>query len=180
MKNITVIFLVLAIFSCFIFSCKKTDKEKNRETPQIENWEEWKVVMQDSLNYQKVLQSALTEDFEVYTKRKDIPKPIMDLLEKWSEGEFSIANPDEPYNATDNARYGLPFRQIIFILKDQNHIFIYYNHGGLDFHRDLLWAEYERNKVINLWVGWTNKKIVGIKDIQSLLLKKQIESGVCF
>ena len=119
--------------------------------------ESWEIKILSNLSLEEVRWTLKNEDFVVYHKQKDIPKPIMDTLTRWSK-TVKFANPNQKYQETDlvNGFGNLPSRQLITILKNENYTIFTYNHGGFAHHQHLLWSKMKEDEIVDIWIGSGN------------------------
>ena len=89
-----------------------------------------------------------------------------------------MANPDEPYNATDVPTRKLPSRRLSFIVKNKQNFIMVYHHGA---HDNIMYFHRVEDKVFDFWVGQSDKPIAGIEDLDDWLSNHRSElhgSGV--
>lgn len=143
----------------------------------FKRWEK-KILSNDS--FIRILSSLKEESFEVSYDKKDVPKSLRNILERWNDerkcpfgNEVKFANPNEDFESTDCALDPqLPTRQIILILKNNKHVVITYKHGGIGLHNHILWAEFQNGFVKDIWVGVASKCLDSKAKIQETLNDK--------
>jgi len=122
-----------------------------------------------NLSFNEIRNIIQNESFTKYYNKKDIPHQIIDTLKSWNK-DFSFANPDETFRSTDVIRDPkMPCRQIMIILKSSHNIFITYKHGGIGFHHHILWAKFDGENLVDLWIGVTFKEINDLEKVKLLL-----------
>jgi len=128
-------------------------------------WEQ-KIVTDKDLS---AVKECSKEQYKVFYDKSMIPKELLKILDGWSEEHITFANPKEDYNSTDNVNSSLPERQIISIFRNSRFMFILYNHGGIGFHRHIIWCQWDGHKITNIWICNCNKKITNLKGLRSYL-----------
>jgi len=103
-------------------------------------------------NLVKVKNAVKSEPFEIEKEKSFIEPCILNFLSTLEKSKFLIANPNEPYNATDVVDETLPNRQLIMVYKGKKSCIIEYAHGGIGFHYHIAWFELENNTVVDFWV----------------------------
>lgn len=96
----------------------------------------------------KIQNDSFTESHD----KKDIPSFIKKQLDCWVKN-FSIANPNEPFNATDMYVEGLPNRQLLFLAINMEMFVMTYLRGGVGQSTHMLFVKYHDHKIIDLWTG---------------------------
>lgn len=175
-------FFLFSLFILFSITLKGqtsfSDKDK---------WEQ-KILNDVSL---REVKASLSQQFTACYTKKQIPGELISILEKWSSEKITFANPNEDYNATDNADGNLPNRQLIAIYKSNRSVFVVYNHGGIGFHQDIIWCKWKEAKVIDLWIAHYKGETVDLNNISQFLTefsrihflrngKRIKENVVCF
>ena len=116
-------------------------------------------------NLQRFIDSLSDKDLITKNNISNIPEAVKKAINCWKK-EFSIANPDQPYQATDAMNKGkrLPWRQLIYLGRDENYMIITYKHGGFVTLYQILLFKFNQEKVIDFWGGsggyFKNKKEV--------------------
>lgn len=105
------------------------------------------------------LAALKSDSFSITNNKKDIPRFIKKQLNCYAHG-FRIANPDQPYNATDVIIQNLPGRKLTFLAKSDNILVMRYNIGGIGVSSHLVLIKYNKRKIVDLWKGtcWTDLK----------------------
>jgi hypothetical protein len=120
-------------------------------------------------NLSNVQKSFINNSFLISTDKESIDPCILKFLSKLYKKTFQIANPDQPYNATDNVDETLPNRQLRLLFKTKNVCFIEYAHGGIGFHYHIAWFELKNNKVTDFWICNSAKEVKNIRELKKLI-----------
>ena len=120
-------------------------------------------------NISKVLKSINTGSFEIIKNSNSIDPCILRFLNKITKSTFKIANPDQPYNATDEVDESLPNRQLRILFKSKYACFIEYAHGGIGFHYHIAWFELKNNKVTDFWICDSFKQLNNIGELKKFI-----------
>jgi len=120
-------------------------------------------------NLSNVQKSFINNSFLISTDKESIDPCILKFLSKLNKKTFQIANPDHPYNATDNVDETLPNRQLRLLFKTKNVCFIEYAHGGIGFHYHIAWFELKNNKVTDFWICNSAKEVKNIRELKKLI-----------
>ena len=84
-----------------------------------------------ALTTPEVLRAAFAEAAHPVARVQDIPASVMSNVSRiCGERHVRIANPNEPYNATDVINRHLPDRQLRFAAKSNGYFFLCYDVGG--------------------------------------------------
>ena len=110
-----------------------------------------------------------------------IPEAVKKAINCWNK-EFSIANPGQPYQATDAMHKGqrLPWRQLIYLGIGEHYLIMTYKHGGFVTLYQILLFKFNQDKVIDFWGGrggnFKNKKeiLTYLKSIKNKVNKGEI------
>lgn len=116
-----------------------------------------------------LVKKSSKERFKVFYNKVMIPRELIKILDEWSADHIAFANPNEDYNSTDCSIETLSSRQLIAVFKNKNSMFILYNHGGIGFHRHIIWCQQTRNRITNLWICNYNKSITNIEGLRYYL-----------
>src|SRR5262249_40631741 len=73
---------------------------------------------------------ALAADFELIRRREDLPASIQPAFKDPKDRRWAIANPGQPFNATDVVVDPWPMQRMIFAGKSSDAVFVYYEQGG--------------------------------------------------
>jgi hypothetical protein len=103
-------------------------------------------------NLDRLLQYFQTNTFKITNNKKDIPRFIKKELDCLSNG-FSLANPGQPFQATDVIKGKRPNRQLTFLAKNKNMLVLTYTLGGFSASRRVLFIIFEGKQIIDLWTG---------------------------
>jgi len=120
-------------------------------------------------NLSNVQKSFINNSFLISSDKESIDPCILKFLSKLYKKTFQIANPDQPYNATDNVDETLPNRQLRLLFKTKNVCFIEYAHGGIGFHYHIAWFELKNNKVTDFWICNSAKEVKNIRELKKLI-----------
>ena len=119
-------------------------------------------------NLDSFLAELKTDIFKITNDKKDIPKFIKKQLDCYV-GRFRIANPDQPYNATDLIVRNWPERQVIFLAKSEKVFVMEYYLGGISLSRHLLLVKYRDGQIVDLWKGFCFEEFKSINDVVNYL-----------
>lgn len=106
----------------------------------------------ENINLDSFLDKFKSEKFIVYNDKKSIPKQIKKELDCIAQ-KFSIANPEEEYQADCNVEKNIPKRQLIFLAKSEDILVMTYATGGIGSSTHFLFIKYDSKKIIDLWTG---------------------------
>lgn len=112
-----------------------------------------------------ILNVIETQDLSIYADKREIPKIITRTIKSWDK-EFELANPGQPYDATDVVSGGKPRRQLISILKNESYFIMTYRHGGIGHHVHIMYFHFTDDKILDFWVGYGRED--GMDDKQSI------------
>ena len=120
-------------------------------------------------NLSNVQKSVSNDSFIISTDKKSIDPSILNFLTKLNKKTFQLANPDQPYNATDNVDESLPNRQLRLLFKSKNACFMEYAHGGIGFHYHTAWFEMKNNRVTDFWICNSFKQYNNIQELRKFI-----------
>ena len=103
-------------------------------------------------NLDNLLSQFQNDTFKITNNKKDIPRFIKKQLNCLTHG-FSIANPGQPYQATDVVFKKLPWRQLVFLDRNNDMLVMTYLKGGIGLSRHVLFIKFKDKKIIDLWRG---------------------------
>jgi len=103
-------------------------------------------------NLDKLLSELQSDTFNTTNNKKDIPRFIKKQLNCLAHG-FSIANPGQPYQATDVIFKKLPRRQLVFLARSDNMLVMTYLKGGISLSRHVLFIKFKDKIITDLWSG---------------------------
>jgi len=130
---------------CLIFSCK-TFGQRNCSY----------IIDTARILHNKNLDSFLSEikkdSFKISYDKKDIPSFIKKQLDCLAH-KFSLANPDERYQATDVITKKLPWRQLQFLALSDSIMILDYLSGGFAEQAHVVFVKFQNDKIIDLWSG---------------------------
>lgn len=159
--------ILIANLLIFFISCSKDEKnltqDKNYQDISSKNGSS---ISQDKDNYyidssvilnNKNLPELIIEleSEKLITKndKNKIPKFISNFL-KSTVDEFSIANPDEKWNASDIViDKKIPRRKLIYFGEGKNMVLMTYNVGGIGKSTKILIFKFNKEKIEDFWSG---------------------------
>jgi len=154
MKKILTVFLLLITLNC---------------NSQVTLRDYYSSIILSDKNISKVQKSVSTGSFEISKNINSIDPCILQFLSKLTKSKFHIANPDQPYNATDNVDESLPNRQLRLLFKSKNACFMEYAHGGIGFHYHTAWFEMKNNRVTDFWICNSFKQYNNIQELRKFI-----------
>jgi len=101
-----------------------------------------------------------SDSFITFNDKKAIPGFVKNQLNCLS-GDFSIANPDQQYQAGCVVIKKLPGRKLLYLAKSNDMLIMTYLTGGWGVSTHILFIKFTCNKIIDLWTG------VCLKDLKS-------------
>lgn len=107
-------------------------------------------------NLDHLLIEFKTNSLRVTNDIKDIPAHVKKQLDCLAN-DFSIANPGQPYQVTDVVFKKLPWRQLVFLAKNDNLLVMTYLKGGWGVMRYVLFIKFNETKIIDFWSGYCLK-----------------------
>lgn len=120
-------------------------------------------------NLSNVQKSIRNNSFLISKDKDSIDPSILKFLTKLYKKTFQLANPDQPYNATDDVDETLPNRQLRLLFKTKNACFMEYAHGGIGFHYHIAWFELKNNKVTDFWISNSNREVKNIMELKKFI-----------
>src|ERR1700722_2947026 len=119
----------------------------------------------------------LDGEFQVIKDTKEIPAPIVKTLCGGVELRSCMANPGQPFNATDVITdLRIPGRRLIFAGALGDKYFVYYEQGGIaHFYKISFFRVSGPDAVTMLWSGNCSRPAANIEE-----LRKSIASGACW
>ena len=158
----SILIILITLFSC----CQK------ELIYQVPGFAEERII--EDTDLEKIINVIKSEEFEVYNKKREIPKSILKTLTKWQNKKVRFADKGEKYRKNDviiNPR--IPNREIITILKSNKYFVMTYNHGGRGFHRHILFCDLENGEVANnIWIGNSSKELTSKEEIIEELMRE--------
>ena len=109
-------------------------------------------------NLDSFLNDIQKEKFSVSFTKKVIPFFIKKQLDCLT-GNFSIANPGEPFNATDVSDGSLPNRQLLFSARSSQLFIMTYLCGGIAEQTHIIFIRFRDNTITDLWTGISLKNL---------------------
>ena len=118
----------------------------------------------------------LDGEFKIVRRMDEIPSACGSLFKSsfvttWGgrvePGEISLANPGEPFQASDNIVSSLPFRRLEFAGLGATKCFIHYQNGGQPSSFCLAVVDYPKQKTV--WVGESERAATNFVDLRQML-----------
>ena len=75
-------------------------------------------------------QAILSEPYTIIKSIHRIPMPVLMEMDRLHHGHLEMANPGEPFNATDAITTPAPFRRLVFAVIAKDYCIVHYEHGG--------------------------------------------------
>lgn len=129
-----------------------------------------KILMNKNLD--NFISKIRNDSFNISYDKQDIPLFLKKQLDCLALG-FSIANPYEEYQASDNIKIGLPKRQLIFLAESKDLLVMTYFTGGLSHWTHMLFIKFEKEKILDLWTGVCHDILQSKNDILNFLKKNK-------
>lgn len=121
-------------------------------------------------NLDLVKQSLESNDFIISPDKGKIPKELIDIFSSWQNKSFTIANPNEDFNSTDDlVNRSLPNRQLISLFRNNNFLIMNYKHGGFGFHYHIVWCKINEKGINDIWICSTDNIIDNIPELRKVL-----------
>jgi hypothetical protein len=121
-----------------------------------------KILSNENLN--SFLSVIQTYNFKISYNKKDIPSFIKKQLDCFTN-KFSIANPDEEYQATDIDDEKLPDRKLLFLAVSKDILVMTYLKGGMGESTHILFIQFQDQKIIDLWTGYGSPELKSLQQI---------------
>jgi hypothetical protein len=133
----------------FLFLLSKKSSGQNLCTYEIDSL---RIILNE--NIPSFIDSLTKESVVTKNDTKFIPDFIRNSILCWVR-EFSIANPDEPFQTTDHIFPGkkLARRQLTYLGISEHHIILSYKRGGIALENHILLFKIEGQKILDLWGG---------------------------
>lgn len=122
-------------------------------------------------------ESLLGADFSVVNRLGEVPEGCKGIFRSAfvtpagspsSAALIQVADPNQPFNSTDDVTTGLPFRRLIFAGLSHQSCFIYYERGGSMYPSSCLAViDYAQQK--SVWIGESRKKARNLDDLRFML-----------
>ncbi len=147
--NNTPLLLITSII--FFVSCSQKEKKVSEE-------EKYEYVIKpseifDNKNLPSLIQKLEKTELTTKNDKAKIPEIILNFLNSLSN-DFSIANPNEKWNATDVIiDKDLPRRKLIYFGEGKNIALMSYYSGGIGKSTKILIFEFDNEKIIDFWSG---------------------------
>jgi hypothetical protein len=142
MKGLRLLLFVLILIGCSKVSKCQKKCQFNIDTVKILN----------NINLDKLLQEFQSDSFRITNNKKDIPRFIKKQLKCWTNG-FAIANPGEPFQASDVILKRQPKRQLVFLAVSKKMLVMTYLKGGFGLSSRAIFIKFENKKIIDVWCG---------------------------
>jgi len=121
-----------------------------------------KILLNENLD--SFLLNIQREFFQNSQDKKDIPPFIKTALDCWTSN-FSIANPKEPFNATDLHYNALADRQLLFLAASKDLFIMTYWLGGIGESIHILFIKFRDIQITDVWTGVGSQKLKSIKQV---------------
>jgi hypothetical protein len=152
--------LLLLFFLLLTVGCNSQDSLNNYYTFRIVH----------DKNLSKVQSDINNGSFEINRTIESLDPCIFSFMSKLTKSTFLIANPDQPFNATDAILdTTLPDRQLSLIFKSKNSCFIEYAHGGIGLHYHIAWFEINNGAVTDFWVCNSSSEITHLDELKRFI-----------
>ena len=138
----------------------------------------WVSCQSKSLKQQENIEAKITksENWTKYSTKDSIPEVLIEKISHLSLDNFTIANPNDNFNATDAVLdKNLPWRQLRLLCKSGDFWTIAYVHGGFASHYHVILAEILSNKIKQFKIGTTSITLESISQLKNALEGKKIE-----
>jgi len=143
---------IVSIFLLCFFSCKKAEKLNSKDKDEYQFVINSKRILNNE-NLLKLISKLESTELQTENETKKIDGVIFDFLQAY-DPSFSIANPNEKWNATDViADKTLPRRKLLYFGNGKNIAILNYNLGGTGMSTKILIFEFDSEKVTDFWCG---------------------------
>lgn len=129
-------------------------------------------------NLDKFIKELKESELEEKTNKTEIPKFIFDFIIDITN-EFTIANPNEDWQAGCVVFEELPRRKLEYFGLGSNVALMTYKSGGRGTSTKILMFYFENEKIIDFWCGSSLKNLLNKEEIiQHLIENKEKEWGL--
>jgi hypothetical protein len=136
-----------------------------------QNKDYWSNRILNDVSLPEVRKAAEQNNYNIYSNVSAIHPDLLKLLKTWHSESVLFANPNMKYNSTDCVDESLPNRQLIKIFSNENYTFILYNHGGIAFHKHLIWCKLSSKRINDVWICNYFEDISTIQELKRFLKK---------
>ncbi len=127
----------------------------------------------------------LDGNFKIVRRVDEISNSCMGIFEssfvtisgsRVKSGEFSLANPGEAFQASDNIVLGLPFRRLEFAGLETSKCFIHYQSGGQPSSFCLAVIDYAKQKTV--WAGEYYEAAADMEELRQMLVRGRFSDAL--
>lgn len=159
--------ILIANLLIFFISCSKDEKNLTQDTnyqdisskngssisQDMDNYYIDSSVILNNKNLPELITELESEELITINDKNKIPKFILNFL-KSTVDEFSIANPDEKWNARDIViDKKIPRIKLIYFGEGKNMLLMTYNVGGIGKSTKILIFKFNKEKIEDFWSG---------------------------
>lgn len=159
--------ILIANLLIFFISCSKDEKNLTQDTnyqdisskngssisQDMDNYYIDSSVILNNKNLPELITELESEELITINDKNKIPKIILNFL-KSTVDEFSIANPDEKWNARDIViDKKIPRRKLIYFGEGKNMLLMTYNVGGIGKSTKILIFKFNKEKIEDFCSG---------------------------
>ena len=149
MRKKLLVLLVLFVCSCSENKSEKRDMAMDEESQSEQNWTE-------------------------YNSKDSIPDILQNALIKVSNDNFELADPNEPFNATDVISDSLP-RQKLTLLSSKNNTWrLAYIQGGFGKYNVLIESEIRKDSLVSFKLGESLLRLDNNDSISKYISEKDL------
>ena len=119
----------------------------------------------------------------------ELPKKVIDNYRKWGETEEQIqkevernkiffgqmAEPNQPFNATDAIVNDWPMRRFITGGFSKDYAFVFYEHGGIGYNQPLVILKRNNDKAEIIFMGVNLGEAGSLEDLKAIIKNNKIE-----
>jgi len=124
------------------------------------------IIRPNSVQTKELVKNIDSLSLQTYGQAAQIPGFIKEVLNcrSW-KNNWSIADPGQPFNATDAVDLSLPNRQLLYLGLNKNYMLIAYKHGGMASNCPVLLFKFENEQVISVYWSTFNEKMKEKRDV---------------
>jgi len=149
MRKELLILLVLIVCSCSDNKSEKSDIAIDEKSQSEQNWTE-------------------------YNSKDSIPDILQNALIKVSNDNFELADPNEPFNATDVISDSIPRQKLTLLCSKNNTWRLAYIQGGFGKYNVLIESEIQKDSIVNFKIGETLLTLDNNDSISKYLSEKDL------
>jgi len=143
--------IIFFIISFSFYGCKKNGNEPKKNGNYKFVIDQQKILKNENLP--KLIDKLKISQLQTINDVNRIPTQVLNFL-NGVDNEFSIANPNDKWNATDViADKNLPHRKLLYFGNGKNIALLTYNLGGIGMSTKILIFEFDKEKVTDFWCG---------------------------